>query len=257
MTDDTRQTGSGSVAELLDDSHERDRGLVLLAEDNESNQLVEVLLLEQRGFRVDVAGNGRVALELCRQRRYEAVFMDSHMPELDGYETAAELRRREGPNRHTPIIAITASSMSGDRERCLAAGMDDYVAKPISVSALDDAITRTLGRHESGRTSLLDRSMLDGLCQGDEQVRSELVGLFAEQSLANVADIESAIQSGNSEALHRDAHQLKGSAASVGALRMAELCDSLCQAGRAGALADAAPLLEELKCASKLTRAAW
>ena len=115
---------------------ERKADLVLLAEDNEINQLVAVKMLEKHGFRVDVAVNGRVALEMLRRRSYRAVFMDCHMPELDGYETTLEIRRREGPRRHIPIIAMTANAMEGDREKCLAAGMDDHLGKPVDADAL-------------------------------------------------------------------------------------------------------------------------
>ncbi len=119
---------------------------MLLAEDNEINRIVAVRMLEKHGFRVDVAVNGRVALEMCRAGRYKAVFMDCHMPELDGYETSLEIRRREGPGHHLPIIAMTANTMKGDREQCLAAGMDDHVGKPVDADALEHAIARSTER---------------------------------------------------------------------------------------------------------------
>ena len=148
LTRQKKQHIDETPAEPFDDGHEHDGSLVLLAEDNEINQLVAVRMLEKRGFRVDVAANGREALEMCRRRRYKAVFMDCQMPELDGYETTAEIRRREGSDRRVPVIALTANTMKGDREKCLAAGMDDYVGKPIESGALNDAITRTLtGSH--------------------------------------------------------------------------------------------------------------
>lgn len=115
--------------------------LVLLVEDNESNQFAAVLLLEKHGFRVDVAANGRVALEMCQHRSYKAVFMDCRMPEVDGYQATTELRRREGTGRRTPIIAMTAN---GEPGWCLAAGMDDHVGKPIDREALSAAIARSL-----------------------------------------------------------------------------------------------------------------
>ncbi len=125
-------------------AHEHEGDLVLLAEDNEINRIVAVRMLEKHGFRVDVAVNGRVALEMSQRRRYKAVFMDCHMPELDGYETSLEIRRREAPGHHVPIIAMTASTMKGDREQCLAAGMDDHVGKPVDAAALEHAIARSL-----------------------------------------------------------------------------------------------------------------
>ena len=115
--------------------------LVLLVEDNEANQFAAVLLLEKHGFRVDVAANGREALEMCQLRPYKAVFMDCAMPVLDGYQATTELRRREGTGRRTPIIAMTANGEPGS---CLAAGMDDHVAKPIDREKLGAAIARSL-----------------------------------------------------------------------------------------------------------------
>jgi PAS domain S-box-containing protein len=119
---------------------------ILVAEDNAVNQLVAVRLLEQRGYVVDVAANGREALEMHARTPYDAIFMDCQMPELDGYETTGEIRRREdGGERRTPIIAMTASTMPGDNERCLAAGMDYYSGKPISTASLDRVLAQAFG----------------------------------------------------------------------------------------------------------------
>ena len=145
---------NGGVAPLVpsDDAFERDGTLVLLVEDNEINQLVAVRMLEKHGFHVNVADNGRAALEMCARRRYKAVFMDCHMPELDGYETATEIRRLEGTERRVPIIAMSADTKKGNREKCLAAGMDDYVGKPIDTKTLKDAIGRSLDSGHSDGT---------------------------------------------------------------------------------------------------------
>ena len=118
---------------------------VLVVEDNPVNQLVAVGLLKKRGLEVEVAANGREALEMHQRSTYDAIFMDCQMPELDGYETTREIRRREGSARHTPVIAMTASTMPGDAERCLAAGMDYYTGKPIESAGLDYVIAQTLG----------------------------------------------------------------------------------------------------------------
>jgi two-component system sensor histidine kinase/response regulator len=105
--------------------------LVLVAEDNQINQIVAARSLERCGCSVDVVSDGRAALDAIAEKRYDVVLMDCQMPELDGYETTAEIRRREGDGERTPVIAMTAQAMDGDRERCLEAGMDDFISKPI------------------------------------------------------------------------------------------------------------------------------
>jgi CheY-like chemotaxis protein len=120
------------------------RGRVLVAEDNAVNQLVAVRLLEQRGFLVDVASDGREAIALHAKNVYDAILMDCQMPEINGYEASREIRRREGLKRHTPIIAMTASTLPEDRDRCIAAGMDDHIGKPVRPSALDHLLARTM-----------------------------------------------------------------------------------------------------------------
>ena len=108
---------------------------VLIAEDNIVNQKVAKSILEKLGCVVDVAANGAEAISMWSQLPYHAVFMDCQMPELDGYAATGVIREREGPERHTPVIAMTANAMDGDRERCLAAGMDDYLSKPVNIEA--------------------------------------------------------------------------------------------------------------------------
>lgn len=120
------------------------RGHVLLVEDNPVNQKVAVKMLEKLGCRVDVAGNGKEAVEAMTRIRYALVFMDCQMPEMDGYEATRVIREREGADRHTPIVAMTANAMAEDRERCLKAGMDDFVSKPVTAQALTSVLNRWL-----------------------------------------------------------------------------------------------------------------
>jgi CheY-like chemotaxis protein len=111
-------------------------------EDNVVNQKMVVRMLEKMGCSVDVAGNGLEAVRMVEQLSYDLVFMDCQMPEMDGYEATAEIRRRQGSSKHTPIVAMTANAMQGDRERCIDAGMDDYVAKPVKKEAVSEAIEK-------------------------------------------------------------------------------------------------------------------
>ncbi|MFK4707633.1 CheY-like chemotaxis protein [Roseateles asaccharophilus] len=119
------------------------QGRVLLVEDNDINQLVAVGLLEAFGLRVDIAADGAQALEMAAAQRFDAVLMDVQMPGMDGFEATARLRQLPG-HADTPIIAMTANSMPGERERCLAAGMSDYVAKPIEPELLENCLRRWL-----------------------------------------------------------------------------------------------------------------
>jgi signal transduction histidine kinase/ActR/RegA family two-component response regulator len=118
--------------------------LVLIAEDNPVNQMLAARLLDKCGFRSEVVNDGYEALDAVAQNSYAAVLMDCQMPELDGYDTTREIRRREHANTHLPIVATTAHSMTGDREKCLDAGMDDYVTKPIRARELSDALSRSI-----------------------------------------------------------------------------------------------------------------
>jgi PAS domain S-box-containing protein len=119
---------------------------VLLAEDNPVNQKVAIRFLERLGYRADAVGNGLEAVTTLENRRYDLVFMDLQMPEMDGLEASREIRRRFAPNRQPKIIALTANAMQGDRELCLDAGMDDYISKPVKLSEIAAAIRRQFGR---------------------------------------------------------------------------------------------------------------
>jgi CheY-like chemotaxis protein len=119
--------------------------LVLIAEDSPVNQMLAARLLDRCGYRSEIVADGNEALDATAHTAYSAILMDCQMPGLDGYDATRAIRSRETPPAHIPIIATTAHSMSGDREKCLAAGMDDYISKPIRAAALSDALTKLIG----------------------------------------------------------------------------------------------------------------
>jgi PAS domain S-box-containing protein len=214
------------------------RPRVLVAEDNEVNQLVAVRLLEKCGYRVDVAENGREAVRMTQQGEYMAIFMDCQMPKLDGYSAAGEIRRLEGEDRHTPIIALTAHTMQGDRDKCLASGMDDYVAKPFRLAAVTALLDRRPELLPSGARGVGRPAPLGGALDpfdpaplseiGDADTEKELISMFIDQTTSYLPALSEAIETADSERLERLSHMLKESAATVGATRVAELCGALC-----------------------------
>jgi two-component system sensor histidine kinase/response regulator len=141
----------------LDDARDPCSSLrVLLAEDNPVNQRLATRLLEKRGHRDVVASNGRQALEALERASFDLVLMDVQMPEMDGFEATAAIREKEKANgQHLPVIAVTAHAMKGDRERCLAAGMDGYLAKPIRQQELDDLL-QSYTVHQAGVANTLE-----------------------------------------------------------------------------------------------------
>lgn len=207
-------------------------GIVLLAEDDRVNQLVARKLLERVGCRVEIAANGREAVDLTSTHDYEMVFMDCQMPVLDGYAATRAIREQEGAQRHTPIVAMTAHAMPGDREKCLAAGMDGYIAKPVEREDIERALARFAhtGRTPADSRAFRPEVLLDTV--GRETAES-IWQQFVQESEERTAQLEAAIDVRDLEAMHEIAHGLKGAAATVGASAVAELSDALCnvQAG--------------------------
>ncbi|CAA9488513.1 MAG: sensory box histidine kinase/response regulator [uncultured Solirubrobacteraceae bacterium] len=243
---------------------------LLVAEDNHVNQRIAVALLAKRGFRVDLATNGREAVEMALRGDYAAILMDCQMPELDGYEATAEIRRQEDSERRVPIVAMTANTMAGDRERCLAAGMDDHIGKPIRLDDLDGALSRALpaGAREwqrdasirsdepaDGETPLLDASMLADVFDDDE-TRRRLLDLFLDQATATVEHLAAAVQVGDGDGVQRLAHDLKGNSDAIGAFRLAEVSQRLYGAARNERMDAAAELQADLVRSFVSTRAA-
>jgi two-component system sensor histidine kinase/response regulator len=185
---------------------------------------------------VDVADNGVGALASLARVRYDAVLMDCQMPEMDGFEATRELRRREGSERHTPVIAMTAGAMSGDEDKCLEAGMDAYLSKPVKVAALAAMITRwtdptarlTLAREQVDPTAgLLDQTYVEGLRELGADEFDKLIRLFLKDGATRIVGLRTAQKSNDTKAMMKLAHSLKGSASSFGAGTLAARCGEL------------------------------
>ncbi|MGE5127076.1 MAG: response regulator [Betaproteobacteria bacterium] len=239
---------------------------LLVAEDNEVNQKVAVRILERLGYRVEVAENGKEALLACERRQYDAVLMDGQMPGMDGYEAARLIREREEGKRHTPIIAMTASAMKGDRERCLEAGMDDYVSKPVTPESLEAVLQRWVGARPgeppprpfavpAGAGDLLDEAIVRGLMAIDDDgtLMDELVAAFLRIAPARLAEIRAAAR-GDATKLERAAHSLYGTCSNLGCRRMAEHCARLEALGRSGSVEGALALAGSLEAEYEAVR---
>lgn len=158
------------AAGLLDTLPPSVRGRILVVEDNAVNQLVVVAMLRKLGYRVDVAANGLEALDAIERTTYAAVLMDCMMPEMDGYEATASIRRQPGADGSIPIIALTANVTEGERERCLAVGMDDYIAKPFTIDEVGAALARCIGgRRTPGQSDAADAPLTPVVPEGSDR----------------------------------------------------------------------------------------
>jgi PAS domain S-box-containing protein len=227
---------------------------ILIAEDNVVNQKVALHQLQKLGFLADVVEHGRAALDALEMSHYDLVFMDCQMPELDGYAATRELRTWERAERRTWVVAMTANSLEGDREKCLAAGMDDYVSKPVKIEDLHAAIERFLGMREiqtgvrdEGRPAAIDLQAiasfrdLDGLT-GDDLL-GKLIDVFIDNTPKVFNEARRALSAHASPQLARAAHTLKGSCSNFGAERMRAACQRLEDHANRGALEGAEELL--------------
>ncbi len=233
---------------------------VLVAEDNEVNQKVAAKILEKLGYRVELAENGKEALAACARRRYDAVLMDGQMPGMDGYEATRRIREREAKTgeRRVPILAMTASAMKGDREKCLEAGMDDYVTKPVTPEKLEAVLKKWVGTATSPAeraaaagappAALRDEAVIRSLMSVDDDgsLMEEIVATFLRIAPARLTAIKKAAR-GNAAQLEREAHSFLGSCGNIGASRMAEICARLEVLGRSGSTEGAAELARTLE----------
>jgi len=248
---------------------------ILLAEDNVTNQMVSLNTLKKFGYNADVVKNGKEAFEALKKIPYDIVLMDCQMPVMDGYKATNEIRKwektlkdttadcsnstleSEARSKRVPIIAMTAHALKGDREKCLTAGMDDYIAKPIHPKKLYDLIEKWVnepeGMHESElvhesipKNDIFDKNSFIERLLGDEDLAKEITKGFLEDSLRQINILKEAVDNKNADMIHSQAHSLKGAAANISATVLKELAYQIEIAGQTKDLIKAASLIPKL-----------
>ncbi len=217
---------------------------VLVAEDNAVNQRLALLLLERLGYSADLARNGVEAVEAVRVQPYDVVLMDVEMPDLDGLEATRRIRDELHGRQAPRIIAVTANAMQGDLDACLAAGMDDYLSKPIRLEALASALRRC----ERYGGEALDPTALALLrAVGGDEFATELTETFLAETPSLVAALRRACREADADELRRGAHTLKSHARTFGAAALADVCERLERLSAAGVLEGVAELIDQIE----------
>ena len=230
---------------------------VLVVDDNAVNQKVARRILEKLGCRVDVAADGTEAVQMAARLPYDVIFMDCEMPEMDGYEATRTIRRGAEGRPRVPILAMTAHAMVGDREKCLAAGMDDYITKPIRREDLEKALDSWVARTDEGAAAdgapaaaeapSVDLAPLRKAVDDDPEALLDLVGTYLEQTADLTGRLRRAIESNAVEDVRRMAHGWAGSSAQIGAAQVVSLCRRLEKLAGEGGLTGAADLVAPLE----------
>ena len=250
---------------------------ILLAEDNSTNQLVALKILEKMGFQADAVGNGLEAVEALRQRRYDVVLMDCQMPEMDGFEAAQAIRDPQSRvlNPNIPIIALTARALSGDRDRCLRAGMNDYLTKPIRAAEIGAALKRWIVAPSAGagvvpppdmaaipegvsraevsaQNSRVDPNVFDRVAfmdriMGDADLAKSVIESFLEDMPLQFEELEAALRVGDADLAALLAHRMKGAASVVGGVALQDVALAMELAGGTGDLREIQDKLPQLR----------
>jgi PAS domain S-box-containing protein len=231
-------------------------GRVLVVEDNTVNQKVAVAMIESLGYGAEAVGNGIEAVEACARQTYDAILMDCQMPQMDGYKATAFIRQREGLSHRTPIIALTASVTPEDRQRCLSAGMDDYLSKPVPREALASTLRKwipTVGVPPPVETAATPSTLTASHplrvleAHAGPRALAEVIDVFLQTIPRRLDDLRQAHTRGDAESIRAVTHSLKGAAAQIGARGMADICvqiEALVRGGDVSALGDLLTALE-------------
>ncbi|MDD2709782.1 MAG: PAS domain S-box protein [Verrucomicrobiae bacterium] len=250
----------GTVAPSLHPPSPASRRL-LVAEDNPINQKVLLSQLRKIGFHADCVSNGREVLRSMEQHPYDLILMDCQMPEMDGYTATAEIRRREGSARHTPVIALTAHAMEGDREKCLAAGMDDYLSKPVRLEDIEQILLRWIKDDGSTHTPMQRENpcshgntpppvnMERFVSNTDESPAgiAELTALYLDQTEKMLVQLKPALDEKKNSDVRFIAHKCAGSSATCGATQLEKLLRQIEQLAQSGSLEQASALHADAK----------
>ena len=242
---------------------------VLLVEDSPANRAVALALLEREGYEVVVAENGREALERAAERPFALILMDLAMPEMDGLEATRRIRAESGPNRRSPIVAMTANAFAEDRERCLAAGMDDFSTKPVDIPTFRERVREwceDISEHTGAFSMLTTRTtdtvvdwrVLDKMAKEMSwEVIPELVGAFTNEVRERTPTLAEHLLNGDLADVAIEAHAIKGSAGSFGAIRLQALAREIERAAKSGDLQSARVAAEPLEVVTAQTLAGF
>ena len=266
VREENQMRGPAPIADVPSSPDKR-KLRILLAEDNLVNQRLATRVIEREGHHVQVAGSGREALAMLQQEEFDLVLMDIQMPDLDGLQTTARIRQMESfSGKRLPIVAMTAQTGDSDRQRCLKAGMDAYVSKPIRVSELMNLIESVVpgGRDMESKTNQksvveeqfarLDEALALTRVGGDFELLREVAGLFLDDYPQALEKIRTAVAASDSSGVEHHAHSLKGSVSTFGATDVFESALALEKMGRSGNLSGAAEKLKRLESALQALR---
>lgn len=218
----------------------------------------QATILEKGGHKIDAVANGKEALEALSSVKYDIVLMDVQMPEMDGYEATRQIRGPGSAARNIPVVAMTAHAMEGDREKCIASGMDDYIAKPVKPKDLLAIVHRWACKQvlhpavendkpDALPTSPVDIKYLQEITGGEKEFEKEITALFLTDTSKRLSGLKKAIDEEKASDLEREAHTIKGAGLNIGAHKLGEFALALEKKGRSGSFEDAQNMLAELE----------
>jgi len=251
--------------------NERGRYKVLLVEDNPVNQKVAAKILAQAGFQIDAVNNGKEAYDtMLAAAQYDLILMDIQMPIMDGWTATQKIREIKGIGGTIPIIAMTAHALIGDRDKCLAAGMNDYISKPIKTDEFIALLDRWLNvgkdygevmneennYKEEETTQILDKAHFSSMSMDDKEFQQDLVSTFLTDTTERILKLEEHIQTRDFSKLGAEGHTIKGASYALGANLLGDIAKALEFAGKANDLQEAVQNMPKLKHAFELTKKA-